>query len=114
MFDISQLAQVACKFFEKERISVIKRRDKSIKLKIPKLVLDSIHVAGFSDASFASNHDLSTQLGYKAMVVDNRYNAVVTHFKWYKSERVVRSVMASEFITGNIGSDAKLPIFPMN
>ena len=57
-----------------------------------------MRVVGFADASFANNHDISTQLGHLCFLVDKHNNAVPVHFKSYKSRRVVRSALAGEFI----------------
>lgn len=106
MFEISQLAQVTDEMFSKDSVQHIKRLNKTvvyatshpITLKIPKLDLLSLRVVGFSDASFANNHDLSTQLGHIVFLADKKGAAVPIHFKSYKARRIVRSAMAGEII----------------
>lgn len=106
MFEISQLAQVAAERYEQDNVNILRRLNKAVKLavdnpiglRIPRLDLDSIQLVGFSDASFAINHDLSTQLEYIVFIVDNQGNSGATTFKYYKSKRIVRSAMADEFI----------------
>ncbi len=87
--EISQLAQVTEDRFAKEPKLFIRRLNKATKyavdsrfsLKIPKLDKDSLRVVGFSDASFASNHDLSTQLGHICFLADENGNSVPIDFK---------------------------------
>lgn len=53
----------------------------------------SLRLLAFSDSSFASNPDLSTQLGYIAIMTDQTVKANVLHYTSYKSRRIVRSVL---------------------
>jgi len=106
LYDISQLAQVTAKRFEENRYEIIRQLNKALKyavdnpisLRIPKLDRETLRVVGYSDASFANNYDLSTQLGVICFLVDGDENCVPIHFKSYKSKRVVRSAMAGEVI----------------
>jgi len=106
MFEISQLAQVTIERFEGERTASIRRLNKAIRyavdnpleLRIPKLDMATLKVVGFADASFANNHDLSTQLGHIVFLCDAKGNAAPIAFRSYKSRRVVRSAMAGEVI----------------
>ena len=72
--------------------------DNPITLHIPKLDMQTLHVSGFSDSSFAKNHDSSTLLGHIIFLADNYSKALATNFKSYKSKRVIRSPMAGEVI----------------
>eukprot|EP00171_Calliarthron_tuberculosum_P022145 IDg22145t1 len=106
LFEISQLAQVTSERFHAEKTATLRRLNKATKfavdnyvaLKIPKLDKHSLKVIGFSDASFANNYDLTTQLGHITFIADKNNSAVPIHFKSYKSKRVVRSAMAGEVI----------------
>ena len=77
-FEISQLAQVTGDRFDEDKRSVIRRLNKATKyaidncvsLKIPALDKASVSVAGFADASFANNQDISTQLGHLCLLLD--------------------------------------------
>jgi len=60
--------------------------------------METLKVVGFADASFANNHDLSTQLGHIVFLCDAKGNAAPIAFRSYKSRRVVRSAMAGEVI----------------
>ncbi len=72
--------------------------DNPVSLKFPKLDLETLQVVGFSDASFANNYDLTSQLGHIVFITDGEGNAAPIHFKSYKARRVTRSVMAAEVI----------------
>ena len=106
LLEISQLAQVTEEAFNSSRRPAIKRLNKAVRyavdnrtsLKIPKLRIDSLQVIGFSDASFANNADLSSQLGHICFLGDETGSVAPISFKSYKSKRVTRSVMAGEVI----------------
>lgn len=57
---------------------------------------NSLRLVVFSDASFANNPDMSTQLGYLVTLTDQSGKSNILHFTSYKSKRVVRSVLAGE------------------
>lgn len=102
LFEISQLAQVTEDRYDKERFSILRRlnmatkytTDKRVVIEIPPLGRGSIRVFGFSDASFANNHDLSTQLGHISFLVDKKCRKVLIDFNSYMSRSVVLSAMA--------------------
>ena len=102
---VSQLAQVTKKV-ETELSTIVRScnklsmhvHDQALKIKIPKLELDSLRVIGFSDASFASNADFTSQHGYISFLADASNNAIPIIMKSYKARRVTRSVMAAEVI----------------
>lgn len=50
----------------------------------------------FTDASFANNQDLSSQIGYVIALADDNNNANIIHWSSLKCKRVTRSVLASE------------------
>jgi len=97
---------VTAERFQKERTAIIRRLNKAIHfavnnplaLRLPKLDMETLKVVGFADASFANNHDLSTQLGHIVFLCDAKGNAAPIAFRSYKSRRVVRSAMAGEVI----------------
>ena len=84
MFEISQLSQVPEEMFQAGKTELIRRLNKAvkcavdnrIKLKIPKLNMSSLKVIGFSDASFANNHDLSSQFGHIIFLGDENGDVV--------------------------------------
>ena len=105
--EISQLAQVTHEAFKEERKTHVKRVNRVIKmaqenkygLNIASLDKESLEVIGFSDASFAANADMSSQLGYICLLGDRKSDNVIPIFyKSYKARRVTRSVMTAETI----------------
>ena len=50
----------------------------------------------YSDASFASNSDNSSQIGYIILLADDHNSCHVLSYCIKKSKRVVRSIMAGE------------------
>lgn len=56
----------------------------------------SLRLMVFADASFATNADLSSQLGFVICLADKFNKANVLHYTSVKSKRVTRSVLAAE------------------
>lgn len=114
LFDISTLAQVTKDVFTSHKRECLKHLNRSVRyavshrvpLVVPKLDAATTRVVGFSDASFANNRDLSTQLGYIILLCDAAGNSCPLVFKSYKSRRVTRSAMAGEAISFADMSDA--------
>ncbi len=65
-------------------------------LRFVKLDLISLKLVIFTNASFANNHDLSSQIGFVITLVDRSNNANIIHWLSIKYKRVNRSVLASE------------------
>jgi hypothetical protein len=63
-----------------------------------KLDVKSLHVVFYSDASFAGNLDLSSQIGGIILLKDKNGNAHVLHWYLKKCPRVTGSVLAAEII----------------
>lgn len=68
-----------------------------MRLKIPKLEAKNLN--GFSDASFANNANLSTQIGHIVFLADENNKAAPISFKSFKYRRVTRSAMEGKVIT---------------
>lgn len=106
LFEIWQMAQITLERFNESSQAHRKRLNNAIRhahgniahLKFPKLDLDSIRVVGYSDAAFANNHDLKSQLGRIIFLIDDSNHAIPIVFKSYKSRRVTRSVLPAEVI----------------
>ena len=62
------------------------------------LDIETLSIAGYSDAAFDNNIDFTSQLGRIVLFADAISNAAPVSFKSYKSRRVTRSVLASEVI----------------
>ena len=60
------------------------------------LDMDSLSLLVFTDASFANNKDLSSQIGFVIVLTDRNQSANTLHWSSIKCKRVTRSVLASE------------------
>lgn len=61
---------------------------------------EDVEVAVCIDASFATNYDKSSQLGYIVMLRNSRNgDANIVHYSSVKSKRVSKSVLASELFS---------------
>ena len=106
LFEISQLAQVTEDMFNQKPKQILQRLNKAVafavdnrvSLRIPKLDKSTLRVTGYSDASFANNADLSTQLDHICFLRDDTGALIPIFFKSYKAKRVTRSAMAGEVI----------------
>lgn len=67
---------------------------------------DSLKLIIFTDASFANNHDLSSQIGFVITLADKDNKANILHWSSIKCKRVTRSVLASELYGMAHGFDA--------
>jgi hypothetical protein len=65
-------------------------------LKFVKLDVNSLQLLAFTDASFANNKDLSSQIGFILVLTDASNKANIVHWSSVKCKRVTRSVLASE------------------
>lgn len=99
------MAQVTEEKFQSEPAKYIKKTNNVLKqlhenpevyLQFPKLKLESLKLSVYSDASYASNDDKSSQLGYFIFLSDDSKNCQPLYWNSYKSKRVTRSVLGSE------------------
>ena len=65
-------------------------------LKFVKLDINTLQLVVFTDASFANNKDLSSQIGYVITLTDATNQANIIHWSSVKCKRITRSVLASE------------------
>ncbi len=99
---VNKLSQITEETFSldsiKEYNKVVKylKKTASQGILLQKLDPNSLHLRVYSDASFASNLDLSSQLGFIVLLCDRNLKANILHFASYKSKRVTRSVLGSE------------------
>ena len=106
VLEISQIEQVTRAMYENDISTHCKRLNKAIKyvhdhnasIPIPKLNYDSLRITAYTDASFAYNIDLSSQLVRIVLLTDDNHNAMPVSYKSYKSRRVARSVLSGEVI----------------
>ena len=59
-------------------------------------IKNTLRLLAFTDASFANNRDLSSQIGYVLVLADGTGRANILHWSSTKCKRVTRSVLASE------------------
>jgi hypothetical protein len=74
-------------------------------LQFVKLDKASLKLLVFTDASFANNKDLSSQIGYILVLADANRQANIIHWSSIKCKRVTRSVLASELYGMTHGFD---------
>jgi hypothetical protein len=83
-------------------------------LRFVKLQKESLQLLVFTDASFANNRDLSSQIGHVLVLADGTGRANILHWSSTKCKRVTRSVLASELFGMahgfDIGASAKSTI----
>ena len=60
------------------------------------LDINSLSLLVFTDASFANNKDLSSQIGFIIVLMDRNQSANILHWSSIKCKRVTRSVLASK------------------
>ena len=105
-FEISQITQITEQSFSENATTHLQRLNDAIRyatnnvacLKFPQLDLPSVKIIGCSDAAFAYNFDLSSQLGYILLLTDKNNAGILVSFKSYKSKRETRSVLSAEVI----------------
>lgn len=69
------------------------------------LDLESMIMGVFLDAGFATNSDMTSQLGFVVALMDKSGNGNVVHYASTKSKRVTRSVLAAELFAMVQGFD---------
>jgi hypothetical protein len=70
----------------------------------------SVVLYAFSDASFATNADLTSQLGFVIAAVDQNGSACIVHFASRKCHRVTRSVLAAELYAAVLAADEAIAL----
>lgn len=106
LYWINQFAQVTECSFSENRTDIIKKYNKvvltvqkAIGIQYRKLEKNSLKILWFSDASFANNRDLSSQLGHIIFLTDKSDTVLPISFKSYKSKRITKSPMSAEVIS---------------
>ena len=90
--------------YEREIAKHCKRSNKAIKyvhdhnasIHIPKLDCNSLRIIAYSDAAFAYNGDLSSQLGRTVLLTDDNHNSIQVS---YKSRQIAPSVVSAGVIS---------------
>jgi hypothetical protein len=76
----------------------MQRAPKSFSCLTSPLDKDSLRIVVHSDASFAGNSDMSTQIGYIIFLADKHKTCHVLKYSSTKSRRIVRSTLGAEAI----------------
>ena len=104
---VALAAQVTEKMFKEDAQKKIKslnnilshlNTNHDLPLRFPKLDTDSLRLQVYSDASFATNADGSSQLGYIIFLVDGSGKCQPISWSSHKAKRVTRSVLGSEVL----------------
>lgn len=108
---INQLSQIKATEATEEDFKKLdnifkKAKNENLKLKYGNVDLQSAEIHVFTDASFANNKDLSSQLGYVILIVDETGNCSILSWSSTKCKRVTRSVLAAELYALAHGFDA--------
>ncbi len=72
---------------------------RGLSLQMLKLDKGSLHVRAYANASFATNHNLTSQVEYIVLLCDKYDNACTLHYASYKSRRFARFVLGTETYT---------------
>ncbi len=108
---MNRACQVVEKKFDKSRIRAISKLIRRLKkskitvLKYVKLDLNTVQIRFYSDASFASNSDGSSQLGYLTLLGDESNRGHVLSYFGKKPKRIVRSITAGEVFAFSTACD---------
>lgn len=116
--NIAKLAQVTEKQFENEpevhfesmRKATQQLRNFRYKLRYQDLDQESLYIRTYADASFGTNSDGSSQLGYCVLLMDKFDKFSLVNFRSGKCYRVTHSAMASETIAFAEAFDASYSI----
>jgi len=107
-------AQITLEQWRTTSGAAIKRLNSTIKrlrnspdesMRFPKLDKDTLRICVYSDASFANNEDLSSQMGYIVFLTDASNRCAPMAYKSVKCKRITRSVLAAEAIAFAEGFD---------
>ena len=99
---INRAAQVTTSTFREEHVKVLNKAikhanaTKTLSHMYAPLEKETLHLCVYADSSFASNDDLSSQLGYIVLLCDGHSRCHVMTYSSRKSRRVVKSIMAVE------------------
>jgi hypothetical protein len=113
-FQVASLIQVTENIFENNLSKNIRDANdlvakihatKNLKIIFQKLNLEFLKIVVYADASFANNLDLSSQLGFLVMLMDDSKKANILAWKSAKSQRVVHSTLAAETLAMSMAFD---------
>jgi Reverse transcriptase (RNA-dependent DNA polymerase) len=99
---VNTAAQVTCETFCVETVTALNSaigivlRNPTRGLQYHSLDLATLRIVAYSDAAFACNRDLTSQLGFIVFLVDSTMRCNIVHYSSKKARRVTRSVMGAE------------------
>jgi len=99
---INRAAQVSTSKLHEEHVKELNKATKHAKATktlspmYSPLEKETLHLFVYADACFASNDDLSSQLGYIVLLCDGHSRCHVMTYSSRKSRRVVKSIMAGD------------------
>lgn len=111
-FDLASAAQVTNP--KEEDVKTLNTRlqwqinNKLRGLRFIHLNIDTLRLVVFTDASFANNRDLSSQIGFVITLADDSNKANIIHWSSLKCKRVTRSILASELYAVAHGFDTAI------
>lgn len=106
---INRAAQVTSDTFSKSKIHEFNKAVNLVEggsvltLKYKRLDSDSMRLKMYADAAFATNDELSSQLGYIIILTDKTGTAHVLEYSSKKSEMVIGSTIGGEFYASAYG-----------
>jgi len=86
------------------------QKGRDVALRYPALDLTSVRIRAYADASYATNKDGSSQVGYVVLLCDASGRAHILSFSSRKCRRVVHSIMAGEVYALSAALDEALII----
>ena len=99
-FATAALSQVTEPIFNDKHFNLLNKTVKKLNtlngIIFKPLDLSSLYIAGYADASFANNYDISAQLGSVIVLKDKYDNATIIQYGSWKCRRVTRSVFGAE------------------
>ncbi|KHJ31246.1 hypothetical protein EV44_g0287 [Erysiphe necator] len=111
-FDLASAAQVTNP--KEEDVKTLNKRlqwqinNKLKGLRFIHLNIHTLRLVVFTDASFANNRDLSSQIGFVITLADDSNKANIIHWSSLKCKRVTRSILASELYAVAHGFDTAI------
>lgn len=85
--------------------SIKQKKTRKMGLKFIPLDVDSLRMMAFANASFATNSDMSSQLGFVICIANKFNRANIIQYASLKSKQVTRSVLAAELFAAVLAFD---------
>jgi hypothetical protein len=89
-----------------DRVRYLRRTNAEVRLHFPRLDMQTLHMVVYTDASFGTREDKSSQGGYVVLLADRSKRCCFLGFHSSKIKRIVRSSMAAETLAFGAAFDA--------